>query len=107
MRARQSRSSLCLNASSSKYFFRIQFASFCSTSLYHAFPFPSFVPTYLSISFFILPFLSICLQIIKIERLAMPPPEQRIRATQMLDVMEIEYAAQVIYDSSVCCVLMY
>lgn len=35
-------------------------------------------------------------QIIRVERLAMPPSEQRIRPAQMLDVMEIQYAAQVL-----------
>ena len=33
-------------------------------------------------------------QIIKIERLKLPPPEQRVRSAQLLDVMEIQYVAQ-------------
>ena len=39
-------------------------------------------------------------QIIKVERLFLPPPEERIRAAQMLDVMEIQYAAQIEGDKS-------
>ena len=33
-------------------------------------------------------------QVIKIERLKLPPPEQRVRSAQLLDVMEIQYVAQ-------------
>lgn len=35
-------------------------------------------------------------QIIRIERLTMPPPEDRRRAAQFLDVLEIQYACQVL-----------
>eukprot|EP01031_Cornospumella_fuschlensis_P029939 gene29939-36157_t len=34
-------------------------------------------------------------QIIRVERLVMPPPEQRVRAAELLDVMEIQYTAQI------------
>ena len=33
-------------------------------------------------------------QVIRVERLSMPPPEQRVRSAQLLDVMEIQYVAQ-------------
>lgn len=35
-------------------------------------------------------------QIIKVERLAMPPAENRLRPSQMLDVLEVQYAAQIL-----------
>ena len=35
-------------------------------------------------------------QVIRIERLAMPPAEERLRSSQLLDVMEIQYVAQLL-----------
>jgi hypothetical protein len=35
-------------------------------------------------------------QIIKVERLVMPPPELRVRPAQYLDVLEVQYATQVL-----------
>lgn len=34
-------------------------------------------------------------QVITVERLALPPREERVRASQTFDVMEIQYVAQV------------
>eukprot|EP01038_Epipyxis_sp_PR26KG_P013327 gene13327-17864_t len=40
-------------------------------------------------------------QIITVQRLELPPPENRIRVAQMLDVMEIQYIAQVMGSDAI------
>ena len=41
-------------------------------------------------------------QLIKVERLELPPPEERMRASVMLDVMEVRRGSVVLY-----CIVLY